>query len=168
MKAPEADSPQKGDRYFDDFKIGERFRSRAITLTEAEIVRFALAYDPQPFHIDVEAAAQSSFGGLIASGMQTLCLGWRMFWDEGVLRACSMGSPGIEELKWTAPVRPGDTLHTEAEVLDMHPSSSKPDRGSLRMGYRVVNQRSEPVLTMIIIQILKRAPGESVAYTGRG
>ena len=158
MASPELSAkPRKGDRYFDDFQVGERFRSPGVTLTESDIIGFALAYDPQPFHIDAEAAAKSSFGGLIASGLHTLSLGWRMFLDEGVLRACSMGSPGIEELKWTAPVRPGDTLYTEAEVLEMRPSSSKPDRGSLRMGYRVVNQRQETVLTMTIIQILKRA-----------
>ena len=159
MEPPELSAGDKNaDRYFDDFQVGERFRSRGVTVTESDIVRFALAYDPQPFHIDVEAAAKSSFGGLIASGLHTLCLGWRMFLDEGLLKACSMGSPGIEELRWTAPVRPGDTLYTEAEVLEMRRSSSKPDRGSLRMGYCIVNQRHETVLTMTIVQILKRAP----------
>ena len=148
-------SHKRGDRYFDDFQFGEQFRSRGVTLTESDIVRFALAYDPQPFHIDVEAAAKSSFGGLIASGLHSLCLGWRMILEEGLLKACSMGSPGIEELRWTTPVRPGDTLYTEAEVLEMRPSLSKPDRGSLRLGYCIVNQRHETVLAMTIIQ---RAP----------
>ena len=147
----------KKDRYFDDFKVGECFRSQGVTLSESDIVRFALDYDPQYFHIDAEAAAASPFGGLIASGLHTLGLGWRMFLQEGLLRACSLGSPGIDELRWTAPVRPGDTLYTEAEVLDMRPSASKPDRGTLRMGYRIVNQRHEVVLTMIILHILKRA-----------
>ena len=146
------------ERYFDDFAVGERFRSLAVTLTEADIVSFALAYDPQPFHVDAVVAAESPFGGLIASGMHTLGLGWRMFVQEGVLKACSLGSPGIDELRWTAPVRPGDTIHTEAEVLETRPSSSKPDRGTLRMGYRVVNQRGETVLTMVIIHILRRTP----------
>jgi acyl dehydratase len=144
------------DRYFDDFEIGERFRSKGVTLTEAEIIQFALAYDPQPFHLDLKAAADSPFRGLIASGLQTFALGWRMFLQEGVFAACSLGSPGIDELRWTAPVRPGDTLYTEAEVVDARPSGSKPDRGTLRMSYRIVNQREETVLTMAILHILKK------------
>lgn len=144
------------DRYLEDFRTGERFRSQGVTLTEAELISFALAYDPQPFHIDAEAAAKSPFGGLIASGLQTFALGWRMFLQEGLLRACSLGSPGIDELRWTAPVRPGDTLYTEAEVLEVRPSASKADRGTLRMAYRIVNQRAETVLTMNIVHILKR------------
>jgi acyl dehydratase len=147
----------KTERYFDDFEVGERFRSRGVTLTEAEILSFALAYDPQPFHIDAEAAAKSPFGGLIARGLQTFALGWRMFLQEGLFNACSMGSPGIDEMRWTAPVRPGDTLYTEAEVREVRASSSKPDRGTLRMAYRIVNQRGETVLTMTIAHILKRA-----------
>jgi acyl dehydratase len=144
------------ERYFEDFRIGERFRSAGVSLTESEIIRFALDYDPQPFHVDVEAAAKSPFGGLIASGLQTFALGWRMFLQEGLLKACSMGSPGIDELRWTAPVRPGDTLYTEGEVMELKPSSSKPDRGTLRMGYQIVNQRGETVLTMKIVHILRK------------
>lgn len=144
------------ERYFDDFKVGERFCSKGATLSEAEVINFAFSYDPQPFHVDVEAAARSPFGGLIASGLHTFALGWRMFLQEGLFSACSLGSPGIDELRWTAPVRPGDTIHTEAEVLEVRPSSSKPDRGTLRMAYRIVNQRSETVLTMSIVHILKK------------
>lgn len=144
------------ERYFDDFKVGERFRSKGVTLTEAEIISFALAYDPQPFHLDAVAAAQSPFGGLIASGLQTFALGWRMFLQEGAFSACSLGSPGIDELRWTAPVKPGDTLRTEAEVIETRPSGSKPDRGTLKMAYRMTNQRGETVLTMTIVHILKR------------
>jgi acyl dehydratase len=144
------------ERYFDDFKPGERFRSRGVTLTEAQIIDFALAYDPQPFHIDKQSAAKSPFGELIASGLQTFALGWRMFLHEGLFAACSLGSPGIDELRWTAPVKPGDTIYTEAEVLEVRPSSSKPDRGTLRMAYRMVNQRGETVLTMTIVHILRK------------
>jgi len=144
------------ERYFDDFKVGERFRSKGVTLTEADVISFALAYDPQPFHIDVAAAAKSPFGELIASGLHTFALAWRMFLQEGLLSACSLGSPGVDELRWTAPVKPGDTIYTEAEVLETRPSTSKPDRGTLRMGYRVVNQRNETVLTMAIVHILKK------------
>jgi len=144
------------ERYLDDFKVGERFRSRGATLTESEVINFGLAYDPQPFHVDVEAAAKSPFGQLIASGLHTFALGWRMFLQEGLFSASSLGSPGIDELRWTAPVKPGDTIYTEAEVLEVRASGSKPDRGTLRMGYRIVNQRNETVLTMMIVHILRR------------
>lgn len=127
-------------------------------MTEADIISYALAYDPQPFHIDAEAAAKSAYGGLIASGQHTFGVGWRMFLQEGLFKACSMGSPGVDELRWTAPVRPGDTIYTEAEVLEKRPSGSKPDRGILRMGYRMVNQREETVLTMSIVHILAKRP----------
>ena len=149
---------KRSERYFDDFEVGERFRSQGVTLTEADIVNFALAYDPQPFHIDREAAAASPFGGLIASGLHTFAMGWRMFLQEGLLRHCSLGSPGLDELRWTAPVRPGDTLHTEAEVVEKKPSNSKPDRGTLRVAYKIVNQRQETVQTMTLIHIVRKAP----------
>ncbi len=127
-------------------------------MTEADIISYALAYDPQPFHIDVEAASKSAYGGLIASGQHTFGVGWRMFLQEGLFKACSMGSPGVDELRWTAPVRPGDTIYTEAEVVEKRPSGSKPDRGILRMGYRMVNQRGETVLTMSIVHVLAKRP----------
>ncbi len=127
-------------------------------MTEADIISYALAYDPQPFHIDVEAASKSAYGGLIASGQHTFGVGWRMFLQEGLFKACSMGSPGVDELRWTAPVRPGDTIYTEAEVVEKRPSGSKRDRGILRMGYRMVNQRGETVLTMSIVHILAKRP----------
>lgn len=86
-------------RYFDDFRVGERFTTRGVTFTESGIVDFALRFDPQPFHIDVQAAAESPYGGIIASGFQTLVLAFRMFWDMGLLAGSSMGSPGIEEVR---------------------------------------------------------------------
>lgn len=144
-------------RYFDDFAIGERFVTPGVTITESEIIDFALRYDPQPFHLDAQAAAQSLYGGLIGSGFQTLALSFRLFIQSGVLSACSMGSPGIDELRWLAPVRPGDTLHTEVEVVDSKPSRSKPDRGMLRMYYTVINQHGDTVLAYTINHLLKRA-----------
>jgi acyl dehydratase len=146
------------DRYFDDFAIGERFTTRAATVTEAAIIQFALTYDPQPFHIDVEAARESNYGGLIASGFHTLALGFRLVLETGIFRASSMGSPGFDELRWLRPVRPGDTLHVDLEVLEKKPSSSKPDRGILRIAYRIKNQRQEAVLTFLSMHLLSRRP----------
>ncbi len=148
------------DRYFDDFEIGERFVSRGVTVSEAQILDFALRYDPQPFHLDSRAAARSPYGGLIASGFQTLALGFRMFFQENLITAASLGSPGMDELRWLVPVRPGDTLHTEAEVKDKRPSRSKADRGILRMAYTIKNQENQPVMTFLCTHILLRRPPE--------
>lgn len=142
--------------YFEDFTVGRRFRSPGLTLTEAEIIAFALTYDPQPFHIDREAAKRTPYGGLIASGFQTLAIGFRLFHQTGAISACSLGGAGIDELRWTAPVRPDDTLSVEVEVIERRPSRSRPDRGRVRMAYRMRNQRGEVVSTWIADHILAK------------
>lgn len=144
------------ERYFDDFVVGETFVSKGVTITESQILDFAMLYDPQPFHIDLTAANEGPFGGLIASGFQTLALTFRMFYQERVFSECGMGSPGLDELRWLMPVRPGDTLHVEAEVLETRASSSKPDRGVIRMAYKTINQNDETVMTFTAIQIMAR------------
>lgn len=151
-------SKEMSARYFEDFEIGERFVSPAVTVTEAQILDFALTYDPQPFHLDKEAAARFPYGGLIASGFQTLALGFRMFYQANVINACSLGSPGMDELRWLAPVRPEDTLHTEAEVVSKRDSRSRPDRGTLHMAYEIKNQTGEAVMTFTAIHILLKRP----------
>jgi len=145
-----------GRRYLDDFQVGERFVSPGITVTESEIIEFALKYDPQSFHMDVNAASESLYGGLIASGFQTMALCFRLFIQNGMLADSSMGSPGIDELRFFAPVRPGDTLHTENEVIEVKPSRSKQDRGILRLKYVAINQHDDAVLSFIINHLLKR------------
>ena len=147
------------NRYLDDLSVGDRFISGGLTLTEAEIIDFAFRYDPQPFHLDVNAAAQSPYGGLIASGFQSIALCFRLFIQSGIFKESSIGSPGLDEVRWLAPVRPGDTLHSEVEVLEVRPSSSKPDRGIARLRYAAVNQRGETVLSFIGNNLLKRRPG---------
>lgn len=145
-----------GERFLDDFRVGEKFVSGGVTITESEIIRFALQYDPQSFHLDVTAAEKSPYGGLIASGFHTLSLCFRMFIQSGILAACSIGSPGIDEVRWLAPVRPGDTLRTETEVLELKPSASRPDRGILRMKYVGVDQRGAAVISFILNHLLRR------------
>ena len=103
-------------RWFDDLVVGERFVTQGYTFTEAKIIDFAFKYDPQPFHLDVSAAARSPYGGLIASGFQTVAVCFRLFIQSGVIIDSSVGSPGIDEMRWLAPVYPGDTLHSEVEV----------------------------------------------------
>ena len=145
--------------YFDDFEPGQSFQSKGVTLSEAQILDFALLYDPQPFHLDREAAAEGPFGGLIASGFQTLALAFRIFYQANVINACSMGSPGLDELRWLRPVRPGDTLSVTATVREKRPSKSKPDRGTLLMDYEVTNQKGETVMTFTAIHIFARKAG---------
>ncbi len=145
-------------RYLEDLTPGEIITTSGITFTEAEIIDFALRYDPQPFHLDTIAAAKSPYGGLIASGFQSIALCFRLFIQSGIFKESSIGSPGLDELRWLAPVRPGDTLHTEVEVLDIKPSTSKPDRGIARLRYKAVNQRDEAVLSFIGLHLLLRRP----------
>ncbi len=147
------------DRYFDDFEVGERFESRGVTLSESQILDFALTYDPQPIHIDKIAAEASPFGGLISSGFQTLALAFRMFYQEKVINACSLGSPGMSELRWLLPVRPGDTLRTLAEITGKRPSRSRSDRGTVDFAFQVLNQKDETVMTFKSVSILARRPG---------
>jgi len=144
--------------YFEDFKVGDRFESATLTMTEALIIEYARFYDPQPFHTDPEAAKASVYGGLIASGLQTIGLSFKLFFETGVLSACSLGSPGLDEIRWKAPVRPGDTLRVVAEVLEVRPSSSKPDRGIVKIFYTTLNQRGETVTTLIGNQLCRRRP----------
>jgi acyl dehydratase len=143
-------------RYLDDFKVGDKFSTERATITEAMILDFAHQYDPQPFHTDAAAAAKTIYGGLIASGFQTLALGFRLVWDTGIIAASSMGSPGFDELRWLKPVKPGDRLHVEGEVIELTPSRSKPDRGIIRIAYRYINQNAEAVLTFTAMHLLRR------------
>ena len=144
--------------YLEDFKAGDEFRSPGITLTEAQIIDFALTFDPQPFHVDATAAAAGPFGGLIASGFHTAALSFRLFWQTGVLGDASLGSPGFDQLRWLKPVRPGDTLRVVARVVEVKRSSSKPDRGAVTVAYTTLNQHGEPVMTLVAIQLVKARP----------
>jgi acyl dehydratase len=144
--------------YFEDFAPGQEIRTAGVTLTEGQIIDFALRFDPQPFHLDVEAARHSIFGGLIASGFHTMALTFRLYVQTNTLSASSLGSPGIDEVRWLRPVRPGDTLSAVIEVIDARPSASKPDRGIVTVKYTTRNQRGEPVMTMVGKQLLRRRP----------
>jgi acyl dehydratase len=144
--------------YFEDFTPGREFRTEGITVTEAQIIDFAMAFDPQPFHLNLEAAKASIYEGLIASGFQTMALTFRLFVQTRALAACSLGSPGVDEVRWLRPVRPGDTLKATVQVLEQRPSTSKPDRGIVRLHWTTVNHRGEPVLTMTSMQLIRRRP----------
>lgn len=141
--------------FFEDFTVGAELTSPGVTITEAQIIDFAMTFDPQPFHVDATAAAASPFGGLIASGFHTAALSFRLFWQTGAITGGSLGSPGLDELRWLKPVRPGDTLHVVAKVLETKRSTSKPDRGVVKMSYTTLNQHGEAVMTLIGNQLLK-------------
>lgn len=146
------------DYYFEDFTPGLTFNTAGVTVTESQIVDFALKFDPQPFHLDAEAAKQTIFGGLIASGFHTMALTFRLYVQMNVLGAASLGSPGLDEVRWLKPVRPGDTIRVAVEVLDVVPSRSKPNRGVVVVQYTTLNQWGEPVMTIKAKQLMARRP----------
>ena len=146
------------DRYYEDFKVGERFTSGGLTMTEAGIVEFARQWDPQPFHIDAEFAKKWTYGGLIASGLHTMSVTLRLWLDLGIFRDCSLGSPGIGEVQFARPVRPGDTLRVVTDIVELRLSASKPDRGIARVRQVTINQRGEAVLEQETTVFLKRRP----------
>ena len=145
-------------RYFEEFSVGEEGVSPGVTMTEDGIIEFALRYDPQRFHLSREAAEASPYGGLISSGFHTVALGFRMFFQLGWITETGLGSPGIDELRWTAPVRPGDTIRTKVKVLEKRESKSRSDRGIMRFAFSVLNQRNEEVCTFTTIAFIARKP----------
>jgi acyl dehydratase len=135
-------------RYFEDFHEGDAVELGPVTITEREIVEFASRFDPQPFHVDKAAAADSPFGGLIASGWHTAAVYMGMLVPALMLDAASLGSPGIESLRWTAPVRPGDTLRGRCVVRSARPSATNPRRGTVTTENELRNQDGTLVMTM--------------------
>lgn len=142
--------------YLDDLMPDQIFDLGTTTISEADIVDFAKLYDPQPFHTDVKAAASSIYGGVIASGWQTVCVFMRLFVDGFLGQAAAMGSPGLDELRWLQPVRPGDLLKARFEVIETRPSRSKPDRGIAKLRCIMANQADDDVLTFIANVLFQR------------
>lgn len=134
--------------YWEDFPVGSTREIGPMAVTREATVAFAKAWDPQPFHLDDDAAAASLFGRLSASGWHTCAMAMRMMCDAYLLDTASLGSPGIESLKWLAPVFPGDTLRGRLTVLGARPMNSKPHIGLVRSHWQIVNQHGEPVLEM--------------------
>lgn len=144
--------------YWEDFPVGSVTEYGGVTLTKDDIIRFAKEFDPQPFHIDEEAAKHSQFGGLVASGWHTCALTMRLMVDSFLSRAASLGSPGVEQIRWLRPVRPGDTISVRIVVLETRASQSKPDRGAVKMRTEVTNQAGELVMTMESTGLVGRRP----------
>jgi acyl dehydratase len=144
--------------YFEDFPPGDVRESAPRAVTRDEIVAFARAFDPQPFHVDEAAARRSIYGGLLASGWHTCAIYMRLLWDTFLKDTASLGSPGMDEIRWIRPVRPGDTLRLRFTVVEAIPSRSKPDRGIVRSVSEVFNQHGETVMTMRGLGMFARRP----------
>jgi acyl dehydratase len=148
--------------YFEDFAPGEVVEYGDREVTAAEIVEFAREFDPQPFHVDEAAARESAVGGLIASGWHTASILMRMNCDAFVNRSASQGGPGVEELTWTKPVRPGDRLRVRRAILGARPSRSRPNLGLVEFLFEVLNQNAEVVMRQKnSIFLLRRSAGEA-------
>lgn len=149
---------EQGRWYFEDFFAGQELQMGSRRVTEEEIIAFATAFDPQPFHIDHEAAAQSVFGGVIASGWHTCSMMMRMVVDGLLNHAAGMGSPGLEQVRWLKPVRGGDTLSVAYLTREVRASSSRPDRGVVYSQWRATNQHGDVVATVDGMGIYGRRP----------
>jgi len=146
------------DRWFEDYVVGTTAELGSVEVDEDELVDFGRRFDPQPFHVDREAAASGPFGGLIASGWHTCALMMRLFAREYLSPVSSLGSPGVDELRWLRPVRPGDQLTLRTTVEEARLSRSKPDRGLLRTHAELRNGDGDVVLSLRALNLILTRP----------
>ena len=147
------------ERYLEDLQVGDRFHSGPYEVTEAAIMEFAREFDPQPFHLDLEAARKSIFGGLVASGWHTAAITMRLLVTSDLNLAGGAVGLGVDEMRFPKPVRPGDTLRLELEIVEVRPSRSKQDRGTVGIRYATRNQNEEIVFTQTAtVLVPKRLP----------
>jgi acyl dehydratase len=146
------------ERWLDDYVPGAVHELGSFSVSEAEIVDFARQFDPQPIHVDPDFAARGPFGGLIASGWHTGSLMMRLYALHYLSPASSLSSPGVDELRWLRPVRPGDTLTVRVTVEDARPSASKPDRGVVHSLIELIDRHGERVMTMRAVNMVARRP----------
>jgi acyl dehydratase len=143
-------------KYFDEFSVGDCFETETRIVSEEEIIRFATDFDPQSFHTDPVAAMHSRFEGLIASGMHTLSLSMGQFFRHGVLDGNNLGSPGMDELRFLKPLRPGDAIRQQYQVTDLMPSRNKADRGVITMQHDTLNQHDDIIMAFRCMHIVVR------------
>jgi acyl dehydratase len=143
-------------RYWEDYEVGKRYPLGSTSFTEQEIVDFAKLYDPQGFHVDAELAKGSMFGGIIASGWQVCAKLMRLFVNNYLDKRTALGSPGVDEIRWLKPVRPGDTLTAWVECAAKIPSRSKPALGIIHESWNATNQKGELVMTAKGINMVRR------------
>ena len=150
--------PATQERFFEDFAVGHKFRSATATVTAEGIKSFAREFDPQSFHLDEGAAERSLFAGLAASGWHTAAIAMRLFVESDLRPAGGTIGAGVEDLRWPKPVRPGDVLHLEGEVIDVRASRSRPDLGIVKLRATAYNQRGEPVQIWTPVLMVRRRP----------
>ena len=146
------------ERYLDDFAAGQIFGSRRMRIDEDRIKSFAAEFDPQPFHLDAEAARKSLFGGLAASGWHTAALTMRLLVESEIKPVGGIVGAGVDELRWPRPVRPGDELRVESEVLEVRPSKSRPEQGIIKVRTTTLNQNGEAVQIFVGNLVVPRRP----------
>jgi acyl dehydratase len=147
-------------RYLEDFAAGQKYASGSLRVEAADIKTFASQFDPQPFHLDEDAAAKSFFGGLAASGWHTAALTMRLLVEGEMKPAGGIIGAGFEEFRWPRPVRPGDTLRVESEILEVRESKSRPQQGMIKVRTTTLNQDSEPVQVFVgNLVVPRRRPG---------
>lgn len=146
------------DIYFDDFTIGRAFETDAKLLSETDIIEFGKAFAPLPYHTDPEAAKQTMFGEVVAAGFHTAAVSFGLFIESGVFAVCGMGSPGLDELRWRRPVRPGDRIRVVAEVIEASAAEGEKGRNRIRLAFRTLNQNDEVVMTMNTMHYVKSRP----------
>ena len=146
-------------RYLEDFAAGQTFGSGRLVVDRERIKNFAAEFDPQPFHLDEEAAQDTIFGGLAASGWHTAAMTMRLLVDSDIRPAGGIVGGSCDEFRWPRPVRPGDELRLESEVLEVRPSKSRPGQGMIKMRTTTLNQHNEPVQVMVANLVVLRRPG---------
>ncbi len=156
---PEDTAPRR--LYLEDLQVGQRFGSKTVAVTSEAIKAFAGDFDPQPFHLDEAAAKDSLFGGLAASGWHTAALTMKLLVGGDFLPVGGLIGAGMEDLRWPRPVRPGDVLRVESEVLEVRPSQSRPDRGMAKVRITTLNQANEPVQSMVANMVMPRRPSDT-------
>jgi len=147
-----------GERWFEDYAVGTTSEYGPVRVDEAEVLDFGRRFDPQPFHVDPEAAAAGPFGGLIASGWHTCALMMKLLAEDYLSPVSSLGSPGIDELRWLQPVRPGDELVLRTTVEQARVSRTKPDRGIVRTQVELINQDGTAVLRLVAMNLIRTRP----------
>jgi acyl dehydratase len=144
------------ERYLEDFRVGQTFTSGTLRVDAERIKRFAAEFDPQPFHLDEHTARETMFRGLAASGWHTAALTMRLLVESGINPAGGVIGAGVEELRWPRPVRPGDELHIESEVIEVRPSQSRPEQGWIKLRTSTLNQNGEPVQIFVANLLVPR------------
>lgn len=149
------------EQYYEDFEVGDRFRIEPVSFSEEEIIAFASLWDPQRFHVDPVEAEKTMFGGIIASGWHVICKTFRQAVDAGFLHKGGISSPGIDELRWIKPVRPGDSVHLEFEVTHARLSRTRDDRGYVTLTVTAINQKPETVMQFSVAEVILTRPKDA-------